>query len=265
MRQAHPALSSQACELIPRLLIPRSSFPLAYLCQSADPPSTLGATLFTAHIDVLEREAQDRCGTASVLLIAECAQDRRYYAIEHVEQDIYALCALGSCFIARSLELLKGAAQWSDIQDGRKPLELLTDTGGEWWRAAILPPQDPCLDHSKGPSGSVKTHGLTLSLPDIGLQEDVPCLVAREQSPPAAEIQDEGPSQALVAFESFQEPDEIFNLLKTQYQDALYTSRVGLQKSITYTAIIANLTKGIPRILCKRTNFSGSCLVSIWY
>ena len=263
IRQAHTALSSQACKLIPRLLIPRSSFPLAWWCQPADPPSNFGTKLFAAHIDVLEREAQDRCSTASVVLLAECAQDKRYYAIENVEQGIYALCALGSCFTARSLELLRDAPQVINDRDARKVLELPTNTGAEWWQAAIVRPQDPAPKYAKAPSTSAEIHGLTLSLPKIRPRDNLPRPMAMEQSSLAAEFQDEGPSQAMVAAEPFQEPDEVFNLLKSQYQDALYTSKVR-QHGWKNIGVIADVTKGISRILCKGTTFSGSCLVSGW-
>ena len=227
--KSHPWLPfPQAQKLLPRLLLPRSCLPLAYLDPLGGPDDFQGSKLFSAHIEVLEELVhEDRRSKQPAVLIAQSAIDDGLFAIEHVQEGIYAMCRLGDWLNLNTLERL----QTVPVDIVRPQKEQLQEQPGlpadKWWSTAAinLRPEDR-NDRSKK-SGVEKTSAVRLCLQTTQQNPTTLVHVAQDISQPVSQSQT-GNLVADTVEEAAQDPEEVLRMVRAQYQEALYASKVRL-------------------------------------
>ncbi len=227
--KSHPSLPSpQAQKLIPRLQLPRSCLPLAYLDPLAGQNALPGSNLFSAHIQILERYVdEDRWSTPPTVLIAQSAADDGLFAVERVREGIYAMCRLGTWVTVNMLERLQIAPM-----DVVRPLKRQVPEqprlwGDNWWSTATV---DFGSEGRYGLSSDLsfeKTQGVRMSLQMPHQKSTTPVQTTLEI--PSAVLQGQI-NNALYNMEKevVQDPEEVLNMVRAQYQDFLYTSKVSL-------------------------------------
>lgn len=181
------------------------------------------------------------------VLIAGSDSSSSLYAVEKAGDGIYALCKLSACVTLADLE---SNLQYR-TQTKTKRYERRTITGNEWWHAAAIG-GDGILGSNESKKQKLKNLEkiqlcLTPPLPEIPSatsSAENPSLATSEQVASTLEkMVDEEPLQLLS-----KDPDEIFDMLRSNYQEALYKSQVRLR--------FAHLTKthidfqGFIGILC---------------
>ena len=179
--------------------------------------------LFSARIDNLEDDQQEsRPSNQPVVLVAQSAADDRLYAVEKVQDGIYALCRLGLWVTLRTLRDLQTGAtncylgQRSRLEERHpNPLE-------KWWQCAAIEPEPKVSDHVSRTQKDPKIR--------LCLQKPVhnnclhTLLVGQKQSNKPSE---EGQySLGDMVEGSTQEPEEMLAMIRSQYQESLYESKV---------------------------------------
>ncbi|KAK0509818.1 hypothetical protein JMJ35_008212 [Cladonia borealis] len=224
--QENPSLpSAKPQRLIPRLLIPRSCLPLTYLDSAGHNEEHVAPRLFCARIESLEEDQQEgRLSNQPLVLIVQSAADDRLYAVEKVQDGIYALCKLGLWVTSRLLEGLQSEATSCSLGQRariKEPLRIPTD---KWWRGAAIESEPKVLYHI---SSAQKAPGIRLCLQKPVDNTCSPMLLAGQnlsnKSPEEA-----GCSLGGLIKETIQEPEEMLAMIRSQYQDSLYASKTSL-------------------------------------
>ena len=175
---------------------------------------------------MLEEKVLEEPQKEPVILIVESVKENTFYAIEKAQQGIYALCALGSWITIRSFDRLDRVPRPSVPFRTGSSSEPFGDPSRQWWRAAAIEPRDHYAKDSRTPSRPRSWDWPRLNLKKPQAPDSLPCSVAREQSPSIVQSLQKDSVQTIAVLEPFQGPDEIFDTLKSQYQDSLYTSKV---------------------------------------
>ena len=216
----------------PRLVLPRSRLPLAYLDVNGNRDFGGGARPIFSRIPALESHCFDGDSELSPqILIAEC-NGKSLYAIERIQSGIYAQCRLGDWVALSELE-----ERASDVSNTVQTKLLRSDTTGLWWQSMIADARggkSPCRQqHAKNPpqpridlkrpdygpmkpASSVKDISLDQKL---GLQEDSTNGVEEK---PLLELPQLGTEQNSV------EPDDLLKSIRGQYMESLYRSKASL-------------------------------------
>lgn len=231
--KSHPSLPSpKAHELMPRLQLPRSCLPLAYLDPFWGPDDLPGSNLFSAHIEVLEEFVhEDRWSNQPTVLIAQSAIDEGLYAVERVQREIYAICRLGDWVTVNMLERMQTVPIDIVCQPRRRRQEQPELPGDKWWSTAAIGPR-PEHRYDQGKKiGVEKTRGVRLCLQRPPQKPTTPIQIIQEISRPVLQDQTGTLMTDMVAGEA-QDPEEVLKMVRDQYQEALYASKVWLSYTI---------------------------------
>ena len=227
--KSHPSLPSpQAQKLIPTFQIPRSCLPLAYLDPSGGRDDIPGSSLFSGHIGALEQIVPgDRWSSQPMVLIAQLAIDDGLFAIERAQEGVYAMCRLGHWVNQNMLERLQvipvdiARPQKRQLQEQPRLQEY------SWWStAAIGLRRESKCDPGKD-SGFEKTRGVRLCLQMPQQKPTAPAQVDQEIAPSIVRGHIENSMEGMVE-EIAHDPEEVLRTVRTQYQEALYASKVSL-------------------------------------
>ena len=191
-----------------------------------------------------------------MVLIAQSAIDDGLFAIERVQEEIYAMCKLGKWVNVDMLERLRtkvvdiGNPQKTQVHEQPK---LRPDS---WWSSAAVDfrPTSKC-DSSKD-SGLEKARGMRLCLQKPSQKSTSPAQVTQDITPSIMQGK-LGDSVKHVLQEAAQDPEEILKMVRAQYQDALYTSKVMLP-FCPYISLATNSSKVIVGIFCEGTLVSSA-------
>ena len=225
--KSHPSLPSPlAQKLIPRLRLPRSCLPLAYLDPLGDPHGLPGSNLFSARIGALEETVhEDRGSNQATVLIAQSAAYDRLFAVERVQEGVYAMCRLGTWVGVNMLEQLQTVSVDTARSQKRQRWEQLGLPGDEWWNTAAADFWSKDRDGQGKDSGVEKARGVRLCLQMAQKEPTTPAQTTQEISQPVLQDQTEKVVTDMVV-EAVQDPEEVFKMIRVQYQEALYASKV---------------------------------------
>lgn len=254
--QAHPSLPSPKPQpLTPTLLLHRSCLPLAYLDPIGGGQDQSGSRLFTANIGILEKDVPEDASSPPRVLIAQSTVDDKLWAVERVQIGIYALCGLNTWVTLKMLERLQGTAGDEHRIMKQHYLMQTQRAEEEWWSSAAVKPQREVETGVGNLTNATRTGEFALCL-----QRPI------QNSPPESQIMKQTPSTVAtgintaleaMADEVSQGPQEVFNMIRSQYQEALYASKVSTLHC-TPVSYITNPTEDIFGVLCKRTTFSST-------
>ncbi|KAL9590325.1 MAG: hypothetical protein Q9203_000845 [Teloschistes exilis] len=117
----------------PRLLLPRSSLPLAFLGSNQTSAFGKEESVFSAHVPALETaDTRKETYTPPVILVAE-RNGKSMYAIERVHHGIYAQCKLGSWVTIEHLQRLQKIGTTTAA-----PVETpCVQETHDWWRTIV--------------------------------------------------------------------------------------------------------------------------------
>ena len=209
--------------------------PLAYLDPFAGRDDLLGPNLFSAHIEFLEKQLyEDRWPDETTVLIAQSPSDNGLFAIERVQDGIYAMCKLGTWVTINTLERLQIVPRSLTRPRERQSLEQPRLWGDKWWDTAAIgfEPKSkfgPSLD-----LGAEKNRGVHLCLQMPQQEASTPAQNTQEIAPSISQGQIEQTSDDMVA-EAAQSPEEVLKMVRTQYQISLYASKARLPFCATIT------------------------------
>lgn len=228
--QAHPSsASSTQLRLLPIALLDRSCLPLAYIDANGG-VEDLGSRLFSARIAALESglpEARHSCQTP--VLIACSDFNDSFYAVEAVQSGIYALCRLGNWVTHQDIQRLRAMSLENMLPRGNITHEQVNVSSNNWWRSAAVFASHSRRDYEeqKRKCAKIENFRLCLKTPAIKipqLDSVTPKILpeaAQEQVPFTLDDMQESVPQ-----DTPQEPNEVLDMIKAQYQEALYVSKV---------------------------------------
>ena len=195
--------------------------------------------LFSARIDNLEDDQQEsRLSNQPVVLAAQSAADDRLYAVEKVQDGIYALCRLGLWVTLRMLRDLQTGATNCYLGQGSRLEGRHPNPIEKWWQCAAIEPEPKVSYHVSSTQKDPKIR-LCLQKPVHNTCLST-LLVGRKQSNKPSE---EGKySLGDMVEGSTQEPEDMLAMIRSQYQESLYASKVSLCHSTT-RRFIANFIR----------------------
>ena len=225
--KSHPSLPSpQAQKLIPRLQLPRSCLPLAYLDPLGGQDDLPSSRLFSADIEVFEKVVrEDQPPSQPTILIAQSAIDDNVFAIERVRTGVYAICRLAHWVGLDMLERLRPVSIQVERPENRRRQEHPGLQGDKWWTMAAIESAPDTRDDQSGTSGIEKICGVRLCLQTARQKSHALDQVTQEATLPISQDQTGNELTELVE-EVTQTPEEVFKLVRAQYQEALYASKV---------------------------------------
>lgn len=253
--------SSKTQQLNPLTLLPRSCLPLAYLDPTGETGEQLRSRLFSARIQILEGNDQDDQPTQPVVLVAQSSADDRLYAVEKVQCRVYALCRLGSWVTLKAFEQQRSVHSDLNLpRKGRHPVRP-EQAGDHWWHTAAIRPEHDNEVRCKSSSRAEKSREVRLFLQRPMYKSTPLNLAAEETSLPIVPLQSKNMLETMID-EAPQEPGEIFDMIRSQYLEALYASKVNF---IIISFMISLLIpwQDIIGVFCKRTTFSSSSYLPI--
>jgi len=206
-------------------LLPRACLPLAYLDPTGDAEDQVGSRLFAARVEILEDvEKEDQ---QPRVLIADSVVDGRLHAIERVQIGLYALCKLCAWVDLYALEGLNALLVKHGPQKRKAVQGQSTMSQGEWWRPAATSLDIVDKSNEGSIPGITKPLGARLCL-QRPVQDDRPPSpaipeVIRPITPKPVEYLLDGSME-----QPPQEPEDIYSMIRLQYQEALYASKVRL-------------------------------------
>jgi len=172
-----------------------------------------------------------------IVLIAQSIGDGRLHAIERVQDGIYALCKLGSWVTLRALKRL--SAQGCDHGTPRKIQTVEQDqtSACEWWRVATVEP-----DRGTNPNFNTsfidgKPTNVRLSLQRSVQNCITQSVTTRDEVSPLLQSKPTETMVGTVLEEASQPPEEVLELIKSQYLETLYASKVGVIYLVLLDAI----------------------------
>ena len=159
------------------------------------------------------------------------------YAVERVQSGIYALCRLGNWVTERDIRRLQALSLEQSPSLRTVLTEEVNAPIGEWWRPAAILTSQTCRNREGQKQKSTKIENYRLcskvslfATPQkASIVEEHPSEVAQEQVP----FISENTSEEAIAQNSTPIPEEVLRMIKNQYQEALYVSKV--RNSTKYT------------------------------
>ena len=162
-----------------------------------------------------------------MVLIAESATKDGLFAIERVQEGIYAMCRLGKWVTVNAIEQLHtipvGIANPQKRQGHKQP----RIWQNSWWSAAAIDFKSPTRYDPSKDAGFKKTREVRLCLEEPQQCSNIPAQETQEIPPSIMQGQAES-SVRDTLHEAAQDPKEVLNMVRAQYQEALYTSKVRL-------------------------------------
>ena len=198
----------------------------------------------------------DRWPGQPTVLIAESAINDGLFAIERVQEGIYAMCRLGNWVTVNAIEQLHiipvDIANPQKRQCHKQP----RIRQNSWWSAAVVDFKTPSkYDPSKDP-GFKQTREVRLCLHKPQQCSNTPAQDTQEIPPSIMQGQAESSVRDTLQ-EAAQDPEEVLKMVRAQYQDALYTSKVRLPL-VQISVSLLTTFEVVVGILCKRTLVSSS-------
>ena len=225
-------LPSQCITLTPVLVTPRSCLPLAYLDLSGDTNGFPGTQLFCARIPALESILQENLSDQPVLIAEACTTKASLYAIERVDGGLYALCMLGEWVTVKALEQLQAAS--IKMPARRQPCyHRINPQDSDWWRDLAVKDAGDTRGSAGYETEVSRRVRLCLKVPrpetssPMSARAQLPACATQEPVP--MNVKD--PTDEVPQEPSTQTPEEVFSMLRTQYQQTLYISKVKLVDS----------------------------------
>ena len=223
-------LLSQSLKLNPVLVTLRSCLPLAYLDLSGSTHGIPGTQFLGARLHILEHTAEGSNCDQRILIAENCAFKASLYAIERVDAGLYTLCPLNGCATVKTLMQLQAEASGMQSKKRRCCVRINPQDSG-WWRDLAIKDRDVI---------QIDSYGMGVKFPwnvRLCLQNQSPAetlSVANRAQLPAGTSQE--PAPVITEGSShprdfpMQRPEDIFSMLSTQYQEALYFSKVNLPR-----------------------------------
>ncbi len=211
-------------------MLDRSCLPLAYIDTSGG-SEDLGSRLFSARIAALEPhlpEVQRSYQTA--VLIANSESYGSMYAVESVQVGVYALCRLGEWVTFEDIRGLQAKSLENMPRQNRIVHEPVKASIDEWWRPAAVPDDrtDRSREARKQKSAKLENFGLCLKPPAFIPPRITPVIEkllpkhSQSQAPSRLDDMVEEP----IPRDTPQEPEGVLDMVRAQYQEALYVSKV---------------------------------------
>ena len=216
-------------KLIPKILISRSSLPLAYL--DIDSPYGRDAAprsrFFTAHVKALEcLEVIDGLPCDSKILIVEDHNGHELYAVEGVHDNTYGLCRLSDWVTLGDFG--KGSAKARKIAHGGSATS--TKKADPWWKALTV-------DLKRIDDSERRKHPSA-----CGLKSSMKPPQEKRPAEPVSEVAKAGVATTIGSslephnkqgdtikgdgMTHSTEPMDIVGMIRAQYLEALYMSKV---------------------------------------
>lgn len=256
--QPHPSSPfDKALLLTPRLVLCRAFLPLSYLDPVTSSSSFPVTRLFSiASLPLLETPLHEARGSREpIVLIAELEEHGSLYAVERVQRGIYALCKL---------------VDWLKVEDlGESALKSLgcssrpalrrrqnSSSKSEWWSNAALEVHGAEPDTQLQVPKARPARNVQLCMQRAPIEHPTTEIEPRDKDLPNHE-RPEDPVQDCIVGDTLQPadcgallPEELYEMIRVQYQETLYISKV--------TTLLAWFGKtltaaGITGILCKRS------------
>ena len=204
-------------------MIPRSCLPLNYLDSTGHQEEHVAPRLFSARIGNLEEYQQEgRLSNQPMVLIAQSAADDRLYAVERVQDGIYAICRLEVWVTSGILKGLETGAT-SCYLGQRAPIkERVRIPTDKWWRGAAIEPETKVHYHISSAQKAPSIH-LCLQKP---VHKTCPPMLLVGQNQSNKSPEEAGCSLGGMIEETTQEPEEMLAMIRSQYQESLYASKV---------------------------------------
>src|SRR2546430_8812433 len=253
MKPCPPTLGDKIEHLTLLFMIPRSKLPLSALDTSIPFDGLPTSSLFWARINDLETavDNQELHNCEPIVAIARLETKNSLYAIERARKNIYSLCKLDERTDEKLLKTVAVSGSPRRPKTSRNVAceEVLHGEGGfmtEWWKKAAIE-----SIRLEGPAGA---NYMKVSLDGVRLSMDRPLVSSPHKSvmgnygveafieqnqsrvyfePTVVSILDQ--DQALSNRGTVEENrpptssfPEIFDLVQTQYLEALYTSKASL-------------------------------------
>lgn len=256
--QAHPSsASSTQLRLLPIALLDRSCLPLAYIDANGG-VEDVGSRLFSARIAVLESglpEAWHSCQTP--VLIACSDSNNSFYAVEAVQLGIYALCRLGNWVTHQDIQRLRAMSLENMLPRGNITHKQANVSSNNWWRSAAIFASHNRRDfeEQKRKLAKIESFRLCPKTPAIKtprLDPVTPKIVPEAAQEQVPFILDDMPQ------ESFPQDtlNEVLDMIKAQYQEALYVSKVTIALSLILSQILT--IQDVTSVFCKGTPITSS-------
>ncbi|KAI4229707.1 MAG: hypothetical protein L6R36_000623 [Xanthoria steineri] len=234
INQLQPDAATDAPIFRPRLMLPRARLPLAYLDTSGTARHDGGTRLFSAQIPALESACQgDQANTLPLVLITESSGES-LYAIERVQNGIYAQCKLAGWIGLKHLEVLQDSDSPRETSS-KRPYLGETD---QWWQGIASYGRRENFPFMVQPKTSSyhKTRcdlrrPAYLSTEPKSFLKDVPLAGPTEPPSVVTKGSDSSLSQGPLlstSEHSLQTPDDLLKSIKAQYKEFLYRSKASL-------------------------------------
>lgn len=234
LTSAHQDAAAGPLKFKPRLLLPRSSLPLAYLDTFDSNGVAEYSKFFFAHVAALESPSfQEAPYLCPRLLITE-RNANSLYAIERIRPGLYIQCKLGSWITLSQLQelrdpdgclerpskrvCLEDAAQWwreisSQGEEGRQ-FRIGQRTVEASWRQNLDLEKPEYISPNLTPS----SHKLLAAPPVEAVDAAITAYEDVLQSQP----------QPFALNQSSQAPEDLFKTIQRQYMESLYKSKASL-------------------------------------
>lgn len=176
---------------------------------------------------------EDRLSNQPTVLIAQSTVDDRLFAIERVQEGIYATCRLGHWVTVDTLERLQTISIDVTSLQKRQRQEQPRLKGGKWWSTAAIDFRPNTRNDPGSISGVERTRGVRLCLQMPQQKSITPAQIAQEISPPVLQDQNGNALKDMVE-EAAQGLEEVLKMVRAQYQEALYASKARLPPSTNF-------------------------------
>ncbi|MCJ1382187.1 hypothetical protein MMC17_005299 [Xylographa soralifera] len=218
-------------KLQPKILIPRSSFPLAYLDlefpQGED--AALRSRFFSARVKALQvLEVSEDTLCESKILIVENCDGHELYAVEGVQHNIYTLCRLNNWVTLGDLG--KEPVKARKIVHGGSATN--TTKADPWWKAAIV--ELKRMDDS-GRRNSLYARNVQLAMkPSNEMRPAEPVLEVSKAgftTTTSSSLEPHNKQADTInggEVTHSTEPVDILGMIRAQYLEALYMSKTSL-------------------------------------
>lgn len=207
------------------MLVLRSCLPLAFLDPNGTSRDLQGNRIFSAKIPSLAASlSPGKHFDEPVVLIAQSSVTPHFYAVEQVQPGIYALCQLCSWVTLKNFETLtlgsKSRFKLINLEKAILP-------GDKWWHKAAIQSDGAIPSAKRCKPWTAGGFQLYLQAPMhqkslAATPEAILCETRREEPITVSDETVQGSSLQ----ENDQNAEEILNMIKTQYREALYMSQV---------------------------------------
>ena len=160
-----------------------------------------------------------------MVLIAQSTRDSRLYAVEKVQNGIHALCKLGQWVTFELLERLQAGAMHCYLPQRMRNKEQIRRPSDEWWYSSAVR-----LD-IEAPNSALRAEKTLMSRLSLAkpVQRSAPSSSISDNLPEPVQLEQAEDVLKCMVEEEMKEPEEMLRTIKSQYQEALYASKVGLR------------------------------------